>query len=230
MEHLLSIDTSTSRASIALACGELIYHSEQMNVREHAQWLLPMIEQLLTQANITIADLSGIVLGQGPGSFTGLRIACSVVKGLAYPLDLPIYPVSSLAAIAEEVFDMQPVNHTSTPQEISSVLTILDARMHEVYWDCYTVDRTHLEEKVSAISQIALPNHGPLIIAGVEYEAYLADLPISIQQRCIEQRVVYPDARAMIRWVRAGRSRAVSVADVQPVYVRNQVTQGASSG
>jgi len=221
MNHLLAIDTSTSRASIALAKGDDIYHVEQTNIREHAQFVLPMIAQLLSQAEINLRDLEGIVLGRGPGSFTGLRIACSVVKGLAYPHHLPVYPVSSLAAIAEDVFYTEP---EITDKRV--VLTVIDARMHEVYWDCYHADGSHLEERVSPASMVQLPTDSPLILAGVGITSYFSALPAVIQQHCIKQQEVFPDARAMIRIVRAGRSTAVSAADALPVYVRNQVVQG----
>lgn len=222
MKRLLAIDTATARASIALAVGDDIYYKTQDNVREHAQHILPIVEQLLLDANVTMDTLDGIVMGQGPGSFTGLRVTCSIAKGLAYGHDLPIYPVSSLAAIAEMVFNEEP----DSPQ----VLTMIDARMNEVYWDCYQRDGKHLDNKVGPISTMMLMNREPVVIAGVGFEPYLSALPEAIQQQCVKQQVVFPDARAMIRLVRLGRMTPVSVGEALPVYVRNQVVQGASGG
>lgn len=222
---LLAIDTSTTRASVALSVDNEIYHAEQGNLREHAQHLLPMVEQLLASGGLSLSQLDGIVLGRGPGSFTGLRIACSVVKGLAYPHDLPVYPVSSLAAIAEEVFYSKPDLDPN-----AQVLSILDARMHEVYWDCYARDGLHVDEKVGPISSITLDTNVPIFLAGVGFEGYLPQLPERVQQQCILQCEVYPDARAMNRIVAAGRVTPMTAGDVLPVYVRNQVTQGASNG
>jgi tRNA threonylcarbamoyladenosine biosynthesis protein TsaB len=227
MKHLLAIDTSTARASIALAVGEQFYHAEQHNIREHAKFVLPMISELLTQSGITMANLDGIVLGRGPGSFTGLRIACSVVKGLAYPHQLPVYPVSSLAAIYEDA--RQGILDDNLASD-AGVLTIIDARMHEVYWDFYETSGHHYGERVEPVSAITVSGEGPLAIAGVGFEDYLADLPQGIRQRCIQQRVIFPDACAMIRWVRAGHATPVSAEHALPVYVRNQVVQGASGG
>ena len=221
----LAIDTSTERASVALANGEQIYYAEQDNAREHAQHLLPIISQLLTDSGLLLHELDGIIVGRGPGSFTGLRIACSVVKGLAYPHSLPVYPVSSLAAIANEFF----YSETDLIPDMR-VLTMIDARMHEVYWDCYTADGEHLEERVSPASQLSLPFNGPCMIAGVGFEGYLPQLPEVIKKQCIGSRTVYPDARAMIRLVRLEKCLPVSAADVLPVYVRNQVVKGASGG
>lgn len=231
METLLAIDTSTSQASVALAIGDAMHHCEQGNIREHAQYLLPMIDQLLTQAGVTLSSLDGIVLGRGPGSFTGLRIACSVVKGLAYAHDMPIYPVSSLAAIAEAVFDEELKSVIDENRvEFGGVLTIIDARMQEVYWDYYTVDGAHLEERVSSVSAIKLPEQRPFILAGVGFEDYLCELPQVIQRHCIKHQTVFPNGQAMIRFVRAGRSSPVSAGEVLPIYVRNQVVSKGVSG
>ncbi len=223
--NYLAIETSTTRASVALMVEEHFYHVEHDILREHAQSILPMIQQLLSQANIALSQLDGIVFGRGPGSFTGLRIACSVVKGLAYPHSLPVYPVSSLAAIAEEVFYFDPELAPET-----HVLTMIDARMQAVYWDCYTSNGEHQREQVASVSTITVPQEVPLIFAGVGFEAYHSELPLAIQKQCVQQREIFPDARAMIRLVVAGKCRPVSAGEALPVYVRNQVVQGASGG
>ena len=223
--NYLAIDTSTTRASVALSVGEKVYHAEHATLREHAQCVLPMIERLLTESGIALSQLDGIVLGRGPGSFTGLRIACSVVKGLAYPHSLPVYPVSSLAAIAEEVFHSEPGFASKM-----HVLTMIDARMQAVYWDCYASNGEHQSEQVASVSTVTVPEDVPLILAGVGFEAYYSELPAMIQKQCMLQREVFPDARAMIRLVVAGKIVPVSASEALPVYVRNQVVQGASCG
>jgi len=223
--NYLAIDTSTTRASVALAVGKHVSHAENGAIREHAQHLLPMVQQLLADAGLSLSQLDGIAFGRGPGSFTGLRIACSIVKGLAYPHDLPLYPVSTLAAIADEVFE-------SESSEVA-VLTMIDARMNEIYWDCYTSDGSHGFEQVTPASQIVLSTDAPLIFAGVGYEAYCSEFTEKIQKQCIKQCAIYPDARAMIRLVQKGQCDPVSVGDALPVYVRNRVVhinQGGSNG
>jgi tRNA threonylcarbamoyladenosine biosynthesis protein TsaB len=99
----------------------------QLTERSHAELVLPMIEGLLEEAGITLTDLDGLAFGRGPGAFTGLRIACGVVQGLALGADLPVARVSSLAAVAEQV--------PAVPGE--AVLVCNDARMGEVYWCLY---------------------------------------------------------------------------------------------
>ena len=129
MMTLLAIDTSTERATVALAVGDTVFHDEKHNVREHAQCLLPMINGLLEKAAVSLSQLDGIVFGCGPGSFTGLRITCSMAKALAYAHDLPLFPVSSLAAIANKVYHV-----TENLKPDTHVLAMLDARMQQVYF------------------------------------------------------------------------------------------------
>lgn len=208
MMTLLAIDTSTERASVALAVGDVVFHDEKHNVREHAMSLLPMVEGLLAAASLSLSQLDGIVFGCGPGSFTGLRITSSIAKALAYAHDLPLYPVSSLAAIANEIYytatDLQPDTH---------VLAMLDARMQQVYWAEFTHRHDSPIEQVSAAEDVVWASDVPVVMAGTGLEAYAPQWPFV-------HRSVYPDARAMIRLVREGRVQAVSAAEALPVYVR----------
>jgi len=130
--NLLAIDTSTSYASVALEFNGTMFVEEAFEIREHARVLLTMVERVLSSAGTELKNLDGIVFGEGPGSFTGLRIACSVAKGLAYAHDLPLYPVGSLLAIAFEA------RHMNT-----SVLAMMDARMNQVYWMFDPVSSEH---------------------------------------------------------------------------------------
>ena len=98
--NLLAFDTSTHRATIALKVNGRLETLSQDGVSTHAKNILPLIDSLIKKCNISFNALDGIVFGAGPGSFTGLRVACSVAKGLAYACDLPLYPVSTLLAIA----------------------------------------------------------------------------------------------------------------------------------
>ena len=215
MKKLLAIDTSTERGSVALAVGDSIFHAEKHSVREHAMCLLPMVEGLLASASLSLRQLDGIAFGCGPGSFTGLRITCSVAKALAYAHDLPLFPVSSLAAIANAVYhaaiDVKPETH---------VLAMLDARMQQVYWADFTHINDTPTEHVSAAQDVVWSSAAPLIIAGVGLDAYAPFWPPSIQTLGTMPQQVYPDARAMIRVVRAGNVQAVSAAEALPVYVR----------
>jgi tRNA threonylcarbamoyladenosine biosynthesis protein TsaB len=215
MMTLLAIDTSTERATVALAVGDTVFHDEKHNVREHAKCLLPMINGLLEKGAVSLNQLDGIVFGCGPGSFTGLRITCSIAKALAYAYDLPLFPVSSLAAIASDVY-----HTTENLKPDTHVLAMLDARMQQVYWAHFSHAGDAPVEQVSAAADVMWTSHAPLIMAGVGLDAYASEWPQSIQTLNLKLQLVYPDARAMIREVRSGRIQAVTPAEALPVYVR----------
>ncbi|HXF16041.1 MAG TPA: tRNA (adenosine(37)-N6)-threonylcarbamoyltransferase complex dimerization subunit type 1 TsaB [Burkholderiales bacterium] len=125
--NLLALDTSTEYCSVALMRdGELTY-LETHAVQRHSELILPMIEQLLRAAGMAVGQLGGIAFGAGPGSFTGIRIACGVAQGLAFGAELPVVPVGTLAALAQEAGGTR-------------VLACLDARMGEIYHASYRRD------------------------------------------------------------------------------------------
>lgn len=215
--NLLAIDTSSERATVALSVAGVLYYDEQDSVREHAQRLLPMIAALLSTASVSLAQLDGIVFGEGPGSFTGLRIACSMAKALAYAHDLPLFPVSTLAAINEEVrLYMDDEGETQ-------VLAVLDARMQQVYWGCFTHrDDTPLA-RVSDAGDVSVSGKAPVIIAGVGVDTYRGQLSKSVEALVTHQHLIYPEARAMIRLVLRGAIQPVGQEEALPVYVRDQI-------
>jgi tRNA threonylcarbamoyladenosine biosynthesis protein TsaB len=219
--NLLAIDTSTELASVALVYGSERLYKEQDSQRTHAQFLLPMIDALMAEAGVQFNQLDGIVFGCGPGSFTGLRIACSIAKGLAYAHDLELFPVSSLATIA-----WAARKHIA---EDVSVLAVLDARMHEMYWAYYPQGQFIANEQVNAVADIQIVDPQPFLLAGVGIEEYWEDIPEAIEAQMSTRFDVYPNAAAMIELVQATSLPPVSVADAQPVYVRNQVTYDKKS-
>jgi tRNA threonylcarbamoyladenosine biosynthesis protein TsaB len=222
LANLLAIDASTHRASVALSWNGQVFSENIDATVEHARLLLPMIERLLKAANMHISLIDGIAFGCGPGSFTGLRIACSVAKGLAFAHDLPLYPVSGLFSIAAQVF--------STYDDSIPVLSMLDARMNQVYWAYYPGADDRVSEHVDAPSAVNFLTTTPFIIAGVGLDSYILELPDALQKCALEHRVVFPDARMMINCVQSCKISAVDSAAAAPVYIRNHVTQGVSRG
>lgn len=220
--NLLAIDTSTEQASIALLANGTLFSKEQGSQKTHAQVLLPLIDALLKRAGITLDQLNGIVFGCGPGNFTGLRIACSIAKGLAYAQNLDLYPVSSLAALSWAV--RKQVNDKDVP-----VLAVLDARMGELYWAFYT-DNYCSKEQVSKAQDILVQTDSPLIITGTGIDTYWKDLPESVKARSLSSLTLFPSALAMIELVLALNLKPVPIEEAEPLYIRNQVTQGASRG
>lgn len=221
--NLLAIDTSTEQVSIALLAKGVISSEEQGSQKTQAQILLPMIDNLMVNAGMPLAELDGIIFGCGPGSFTGLRIVCSVAKGLAYANNLDLIPVSSLAAIAWSA--RKELNDPN-----AEVLALVDARMQEVYWRFFTAEEGESLEYVSKAEKIELRPKSSIVLAGVGIDVYWDSLSDAIKKdiRCILH--LPPSASAMIELVCAMGIKPIPVAQAQPVYVRNQVTQGDPRG
>lgn len=125
--NLLAIDTSTDHCSVALWRDGALSDDGVRAGQRHSELLLPMMQRLLAAAGLRLADLDALAYGEGPGSFTGLRIACGVVQGLAFGTGLPVVAVGTLAALAEAAGEAQ-------------VACCLDARMKEVYYAAYRRD------------------------------------------------------------------------------------------
>jgi tRNA threonylcarbamoyladenosine biosynthesis protein TsaB len=145
--RLLALDTSTEACSAALLLDDAILLRMEVLEREHAERLLPMVRSLLTEAGIELVSLDGLAFGRGPGAFTGLRIAAGVAQGLALGAGLRVAPVSSLAAVAEQV--------PATSDEL--ILVCNDARMGEVYWGVYRRRAPGAVESLSAES-VSIPD------------------------------------------------------------------------
>lgn len=222
MKNLLAIDTSTSHASVALMFQEQVYSLKNDNVKQHAEYLLPMINELLAAAKISLANLDGIVFGAGPGSFTGIRVTCSVVKALAYAHDLDLYPVSSLKSLAySATFDED--------KKDTLVLVMLDARMQEVYWEYSTLMQGN-GAQVGRVTDITIPKVEQLIICGPDLDDFLEILPTDIRNLPYVYKNVYPDALSMLRLAQAGHIQPVTAEAALPEYVRNKVVRGAANG
>lgn len=128
---LLAIDASEAACSAALLNGEHILERCITTARQHNEHLLPMLQDLLAEASLSLDQLDGIAFACGPGSFTGVRIAAAVTQGIALASDLLVVSVSSLRALAQGV---------ARQQQARQVLAGFDARMNEVYWGAYQLD------------------------------------------------------------------------------------------
>ncbi len=127
--NLLAIETTTEACSVALLHGGQLLARSEVAPRRHTELVLPMAESLLAEAGIDRHALDAIAVGRGPGAFTGVRIGVALAQGMALALDIPVLPISSLAALALEA-----------EVDDAAILAVIDARMGDVYAAAYRRD------------------------------------------------------------------------------------------
>ena len=134
MTSVLAIETSTPACSVALRMGDTVISRYCEEPRSHTKLVMSMVDEVLAQASIKAADLNGLAVTLGPGSFTGLRIGFATVQGLAFGLDLPVVAVSTLQVMAQTAVRKQGL-------EVGAIIMpILDARMGEFNCGCYRLE------------------------------------------------------------------------------------------
>ena len=226
---MLAIDTATEACSAALYIDGDIIQQYRLAPREHSHIILPMIEQLLAGANLGIADLDALAFGRGPGSFMGVRIAAGVTQGIAFAHELPVVPVSTLAAIAQ-------VAHDETGAV--NVLSAIDARMNEVYWAAYRLSEQGCmhpvgEERVIAPDQVAKPDEGGWTGAGSGWSAYGEILTAAVGPGVLSGQMneCFPSAESIVKLAVAEyqAGRHVPAAQAVPVYLRDNVAKKSAA-
>lgn len=214
---LLVLDTSTEYCSAALSLDGKVLAFRVLAEQRHSSLLLPMIEELLRDGGVTLRELDGIAYGAGPGSFTGLRIACAVTQGLAFGADLPVVGVSTLESIAEQA-------------GADRVVTVLDARMAEVYWAAYERDgaawRTVSAPQLALPESVVVPPGEGWVGAGNGF-AVLGEVlrPRLAAQLAHIDDTLMPDAAAMVPLALAAfeRGEGMDAALAAPIYLRDKV-------
>jgi len=219
MPIILAIETSSELASCALLAGDHVLARSTSGVRTHSQAILPMVQELLGEADIRLADCDAIAFGAGPGSFTGVRTACGVAQGLAFGAGLPVLSMVTLEAMAESC---------RARTGALDVLTVLDARMNEVYWAQYRYDAgTWIEVVAPALGApetvAPLPAEG-LAACGNGFSVY-PDAFIGKDFAANALDDILPHARDMAPLAAAAfaAGQAVPAAQAQPLYLRNKV-------
>ena len=224
---ILAIDSATEACSVALGLGAMRIERYVELERGHAEHLLPMIDEVLAEAGITLASLDAIAFGRGPGAFTGVRLAASIAQGLAFGAGLGVVPVSDLAAVAQRAFALQPTARR--------VLAITDARMREVYWAEFSIAQTaqllgteHVSAGVDVV--ISARQDGTWLAAGRGLRA-----SPELAQRCLAAgAVLHPDVLPRASEVLELAQPAVAAGQILPpesalpVYVRDRVVAVAT--
>lgn len=222
--RILAVETSTEACSAALYDKGAVLERCQLTAQAHSRLILSMLESLLQEAGITLKQLDGLAFGCGPGSFTGVRIAAGVIQGIALGADLPVVPVSTLAALAQQVFDEFQEEYA---------FTALDARMGEIYWAVYQRSPTGLavlagEEAVCAADEVRAFGQAAGIGVGSGWRAYPEALSRRLGERLLRiepHRYPRAGAVALLGAQGFGEQRMVSAERALPVYLRDQVAK-----
>jgi tRNA threonylcarbamoyladenosine biosynthesis protein TsaB len=212
---LVSIETSTELASVALLHRGRMLSRESSGVQTHSASVLPMLQELLKEAGIALTDCDALAYGCGPGSFTGVRTACGLIQGLAAGAQRQVTPVVTLLAMAEAAREAGAGN---------DLVAVLDARMGEVYWARYRFDGEWqvLSEPVLAKAADVLAGDADAICGnGLLAYAY-AFTQIGDRARYAD---IVPHATSIARLaVRAvAQNELLAPRDAQPLYLRNKV-------
>lgn len=218
---LLALDTSTETCSVALRVGDTVIVRRHAGAREQTAAVLPLIQMLLAEAGVTLREIDAIACAHGPGAFTGVRVAVSVVQGLAYGAQIPAIGISTLAALAQQAV-------RSGGPTASHLLPALDARMGELYAGAYAVGADGLVNALAADRLVrpedvaaglpALPQHAVWTAIGSGWAAYpaLATGPVLIGE---------PDAIDVLALAlrSLARGETLSPERLLPVYLRDTV-------
>lgn len=221
--RLLALDTSSIACSVAVCDGDRVVERHEEQAREHTRLLMPMINAVLAEAGLTIADLDAVALGNGPGSFIGMRIAAAVAQGIAHGAGIRIVPVSSLAVVAFEVLSTESVDDVFVAQ---------DAHLNEVYLGAFGRDDNGLPvacfaERLQSQTPIdeLLDDGRQRAAAGHGWQRYPALLEVNRHRFAHVSEILYPKARYALPLARHAyeQGRAIEPRDVSPAYLRHQV-------
>lgn len=214
---ILAFETSTEYCSVALHLDGRTLAKEILAHHQHSELLLSMVHDILAEAELTLAQLDGIAFGAGPGSFTGLRIACGVAQGLAFATDLPVTGISTLEAVAQKIGQQ-------------NVVVALDARMGEIYHAAYK-KAVHGWIPISAPT-LCKPMQAPLLSGsywvggGSGFDLYHKELSMRYSDNIIQINTgLYPHAREIIELAipRMTDESNKNPANAAPIYIRNKV-------
>ena len=238
----LAIETSTDILSLAIAStqgdsSEVWTHTSQGGAQS-SQLVLPEIVRLMDGAQIGFTDLTAVVFGKGPGSFTGLRTACSVAQGLAFGAGVPVLPIDTLLAVAEDARDQslqqqqQQKQHQieQLPEQTQRFFVAMDARMDQVYtaayewrseWQCVQAP------SVQSPEDICLPTEWKdldFTTVGNAWDAFATRWSTTLS---VKHMHATPTAQALLRLAPIAFEQGLAVLPEQalPIYIRDKVAQ-----
>ena len=229
MNNILALDSSTDACSVALSIDGVLTSRFEIATQSHTQRLLPMVEELLAEQQLALADLDALAFSRGPGSFTGLRICIGIIQGLAYGANLPVIPVSTLEAMAMGFYRAN--RSMNVP-----LLVALDARMDEVYWSLYQRGDDGYPQSITGefvmrpediaqqLSDLNMPAITEASIAGIGSGWRYPAMPSSLARQL--ELAVNPHAENILSLAlpRLIAGQVESIENAQPVYLRDSIS------
>ncbi|MDO7597018.1 MAG: tRNA (adenosine(37)-N6)-threonylcarbamoyltransferase complex dimerization subunit type 1 TsaB [Pseudomonadota bacterium] len=225
--NILALDTCTESCSAALLYEGEVFKYFEMTQRGHSELILGMMDNVLSQAGVDISVVDALAFGRGPGSFTGVRVGVGVAQGIAFARDIPVIPISSLAAVAQGAADELDVDHLAVA---------MDARMGEIYCASYQRENglvKRMDDERVCPPQDFSPASGPyssMEWVGVgtgwrEYDAILRECFINQLARVSVDH--YPRATSIVKLAEfaAEAGQLLSAEQAMPVYLRNNVAK-----
>jgi tRNA threonylcarbamoyladenosine biosynthesis protein TsaB len=217
--RVLAIDAATEACSVALHSGDEQIGRYEEGGKTHAQQILGMVDAVLAEAGMSLSMLDGLAASIGPGAFTGVRISVAVAQGLAFGAGLRVVPVTTLEALAFQLLR----------RGASRAIACLDARMGEVYWGCFAVDRDRGVRAEGALRvgppDTVAPPAGVYHGIGRGFAAYPALAALPGLRLGAEDARALPNAGefALLGALRLAAGEGLDPADLSPLYVRDKV-------
>jgi tRNA threonylcarbamoyladenosine biosynthesis protein TsaB len=214
--NLLAVETSTELCSVALLRGNELFVEEAMAENRHSELLVPMVRRVLERSRLAARQMDAFGFGQGPGSFTGLRIACGLIQGLAFASGRPVVPVPTLLALAEQTNE-------------GRVIAALDARMGEAYVAAYARNGDDWDEVIAprladADGLVPLPGRRWAATgSGFDRHPWLRDAYRESVEMRFEGDLPRAGAVARIAARRFGRGGGMPAERAAPLYLRDKV-------
>ena len=222
--RILAIDTATEACSVAIWNQGEIHALFELCPREHTQRILPLVQQILAESGLTLAQLDALAFGRGPGSFTGVRIGIGIAQGLALGADLPMLGISTLQTMAQGAWRMTGAQR---------VLSAIDARMGEVYWGQFERQQDGRWSESEGEAVLSPPQalaraqglQGNWAYVGTGWQTY-PDLVAGAAINLADGQMLLPQAEDMLPLALQAwqQGLAVSVENAEPTYLRNEVT------
>lgn len=213
---ILSVETSTELASVGVLAPAGLVTRESSGAQTHSASVLPMLQEVMAEAGVSLADCDAIAFGCGPGAFTGVRTACGLVQGLAFGAGRCVVPVVSLLAIADAARDAGAGD---------DLVAVLDARMGEVYWAQYRYVDNHWkilsEPALSTARQVAI--QGSASLCGSGLLAYPEVLGALGDVTRFAGTVPHAASVARLAAAMLARGESLPAHAAQPLYLRDKI-------